>query len=661
LSLVLLTAYFSAFVLFIGAVVFNRNSEGFRFETFPSEEEGRERLFFYFGTVAFIILLIYGMFSDLNYSIQEYANLQEIDIEFGDIGSFLFSGNTFGHQHLYHLLLTTIVHLFGLESRESVLLTGRAVSSVFAIGTLFLFKELLLSVPRMIPRTATCFVFILMPLNFFYFLQAEPYSMLLFMSVLNVRLFLLLGNNSITVTIAYTAATILGYLTHYFFLVIPASEALFVAYLWIFKKNSYRHFETSLLFVLAVLLITYRSILVMLSSSLIEYQQGYFETGARFFLKQVYAFWGLSQAVYGSAIDKTAFVYAALVFLLIYTVIKNRRYEITVFLATILLSELALFLAFNIVTTSRGYMTITLRHYVPITIPLALLYFAGCKKSKEPLRKQAIKILSAAALALYLATDISFLTSPFRFDGRGAGNYLAKIRDEEGVRHIAMMKWIENCGVNPWLIDGGRNELKGDYYLTDLVDNIANRLWPTWYQEASPYDEIRMRALWAKLKKEGDAIAIEKRRSDAENLNAYIARPGGLNKVLGKIKRRRIKIPDEVARIAATKRRNPEEQKEIEALATRLYLELLYPELRTKDNMLDIFVQKNRIRKIVKGKKKGEDFLFVVFKEEIAGMDYVDTKEQYEALRTLESMQGVEELFEKRFNNVEIYGFRKNR
>lgn len=661
MSIILPLAYLSAFLLFLASTRFRGNREELRFEAYPSVESRAERVCFYSGAAAFATMLIYGTFSDPNYTIQEYANLQEIDIEVGEIGGFLFGGNFFGHQHLYHLSIAAIVGLLDLESRESVLMAGRLVSVLFAMGTLVLFKELLLSVPRAIPRTAICFVFVLLPLNFFYFMQAEPYSMLLFLSVLNLRLFLLLGNGSKKVTVAFTAVAILGYLTHYFFLVLLAAEASFVIYLWVGKKRAYRHFGVSMLFVLPVLLATHRSILVMLSSSLIEYQQGYYDVGTGFFLTQLYAIWGLSRAVYGAQIGVTAVVYAALVALLVGTIVKNRRTELTAFLSTIFLSELILFVVFNMITVHRGYMTITLRHYIPTTIPLVLLYFMGRDDGGARARKYIPYALVASALAAYLTSDISFLANPYRVDGRKAGQYLVKMREEKGVKHISIVRWLEGCFINPWLSESGVDAIEGDYYQTDLVDAIKNHEWPTRYEEGDGDDETKMALLWQRLREEGGGRPAARGGSDARKLNAFIATSGVKEILLKRIRSRGVKLPDEVVRIGRIKRRDPREQKEIDALAARLYLELLYPGLKTRENMLDRYVQERRIKKIVRDKSRGERFLFVIMREKIVGMDYFDPKEQYEALRTVRRIKGVDELFRKDFDNVEVYGFRKNR
>jgi hypothetical protein len=670
LSAILPIAYLSAFVLFIGSILFNRRLDGFRFDLSTAKKDRREKAFFVVGLAFYLAILLHGVLVDTNYTIQEFANLQEADFDPSDIRAFLFGGNLFGHQHLYHLLVSLVVRLLSLEGHEQILIAARSLSALFAAGTLLIFRGFVRSVRLLTTAAATCFVFGLMPLNFFYSIQAEPYAMFLFMSVLNLRLFFRLGHGSgKRAVLGFSVISILGYLTHYYFLLLLAAEALFVIYLWLFRKKNYFYFELALVFVLPVLLLTHRSVLVMLTSPFIEYQQGYFEADPGFVLTQLYAIWGLLPVVFGAGVLKTGIVYLALLALLVGRTVQNRRDEPTVFFAILLLLQLLAFAAFNTVTALRGYGTITLRHYIATSIPLVLLYFYRGRERKAKThpylelvsKPPIVNILWIAALGVFIFSDISFLTRPYRFDGRSLATYLVKMRNRDKVRHISVASWLESCGMRPWLEASGVGSIKGDYYLTDIVDLINNDSWPTKYRAKSEGDELRMKGLLAELENDGYGIVFDRGKPPAENLNDFMASPGIRDAALKRIKSRGIRIPEEVFRIASTERSDPGERREIDFLTTRLYIELLYPAFRMEENMLDVFVQEKRIKKIVRGKRPGEVFLLLIIREQILGMEYFDPKEQYQALATVRKIPGVEELFLDRLDNVEIYGFRKTR
>ena len=130
-----------------------------------------------------------------------------------------------GRQRGWQILIYAVAKLLNQTSLEQFLITARILSIILGLSSIFILRFIFY---QNFPRSNPDYLSILTmfhPLFFFYSMQAEEYSLLLFFIVLQLWAYLSFGKNRFA-PIIFLIASVLGYYTQLLFLLLLGAECL---------------------------------------------------------------------------------------------------------------------------------------------------------------------------------------------------------------------------------------------------------------------------------------------------------------------------------------------------------------------------------------------------------------------------------------------------
>jgi hypothetical protein len=366
-------------------------------------------------------LALYGVFSDLNVSIQEGTNIyDELMPKHNYIYTvnslkWFFGGKGTGHQYLFHLMIYGSAKIFRQTSGLSLVLLGRIISIVFSLLSVIVVRYFVQkNLPKHNPESVTLLQ-MFHPLFFFYSMQAEPYALLFFWTILHLILYFKLQSaQNPWQILAFGTVTILGYYTHFYFLFILFAEILTELYKFL-KKQKILIWPFGLMFCLTPLLLW--QIPMALNSSLKYFIDGYFAFSPGLCLKILGTFFGLTPLLFSDIL-----IYILTVFLLggsALWLIKNRQ-AVPLVISIFYFLLLGAFIFFNTVSAAYGWTYPTMRHYVGIVLPWTIVFGTFLLQSSVRVRS----VLCAIVLGVFLLTDILSVGKAYKPDGLSATEYL---------------------------------------------------------------------------------------------------------------------------------------------------------------------------------------------------------------------------------------------
>ncbi|MDR1324358.1 MAG: glycosyltransferase family 39 protein [Candidatus Margulisbacteria bacterium] len=373
---------------------------------------------FILALVVWLGLALYGAFSDLNVSIQEGTNIYDElrpETNYTSVVNSLkwfFGGKSTGHQYLYHLTIFCLAKIFGLTGGLSFVLLGRIISIVCSILSVISVKYFVKkNLPKHNPESVALLQ-MFHPLFFFYSMQAEPYALLFFWTILHLILYFNLQDSRKSWQIlAFGAVTILGYYTHFYFLLILFAEILTELYKFL-KKQKILIWPFFLLLCLMPLL--FWQIPVALNSSLKYFIDGYFVFSLGLCLKIFGVLFGLTPLFFSTgAIYLLTICLFCGAWLIYFYQHKNLPVVFGFF-------YLLLFCAFVFVYgifASYGFTYPTMRHYIGIILPLTIILLSWPNK-------KIIIFVSLIVLSVFAITDVLLVREKYKPDGISAGNYI---------------------------------------------------------------------------------------------------------------------------------------------------------------------------------------------------------------------------------------------
>jgi hypothetical protein len=364
-------------------------------------------------------LALYGVFSDLNVSIQEgtniYDELRPANNYISAVNSlkWFFGGKSTGHQYLYHLTIYCLAKIFRQTSGLSFVLLGRIISIVFSILSVISVRYF---VKRNLPKHNPESVALLQmfhPLFFFYSMQAEPYTMLFFWTILHLILYFNLQDSRKPWQIlAFGGVTILGYYTHFYFLLVLFAEILTELHKFL-KKQKIIIWPFFLLFCLTPLL--FWQIPAALNSSLKYFIDGYFVFSLGLCLKIFGILFGLTPLLFSVW---AIYLLTIGLFCGIWPIYIYQRKNLPVVLGFFYLLSFCAFVCVYGIFAGYGFTYPTMRHYIGIILPITIILLSW------PNRK-ITACLFLLAFSVFTITDALIVRKKYKPDGISAGNYIS--------------------------------------------------------------------------------------------------------------------------------------------------------------------------------------------------------------------------------------------
>ncbi len=660
--------YLLAFTYFFTAYFFRRFFREFAFEIRCRGEERCHTGALFVALCLLFALLFYGVLSDINFSIQEGTNANHFDINLSLdwVYRFIRRGSWSYHQPVYHRLMAALIGLLQLDHPAHILVAARFMSTAFAAATAYSFLKLLAFVPTNTSRRLICCVFLLHPLNFFYFIQGEAYALLLLFGVLNIYNFLSLGFEQKRHFWGFIITAILGYLTHLLFFPLLAAEMLFALLLHLTKKRIYTPYYKAILLVIPVLFVLHWPVVAVFDSPLAPFIDGYRVVNLEFSFRQLCTFWGLTDVLFQWDATALIAVFMLLNSLLLLNVWRNRHSPTTALLSIAFILIVSLYLFFSAAMGYRGYSSCIARHYILLTIPFTILCFAGTPKrpATQQMQRSSRPVIVLLLLSLFVFTDAKIASGNYRYDGQSVARFLSKMYTGHGAGHVFLFRWLLHGGLSRWtkaydLPWAGGIEGKEHFYQADLQSNIENNRWPGMYSHDDFDHTHTAQNLIDRIEKDGYEVKFKEEGTAIDRINNFLQVPGIDAKLVKEAKARNLRVPQEIHRLFRTAKTISNHRQEVQTIANRLLLELLYPQLHTTHTLSPLYIQKEKLKTIVEEKEPGEMFLFLVLREQILGMQYLDLDVQHRALATLKALPDLEYLFKKEFRNAEIHAFRR--
>jgi hypothetical protein len=378
-------------------------------------------------------LALYGVFSDFNVSIQEGTNIYDElrpknnYISIANSLKWFFGGNTYGHQHLYHLAIYCLAKILRQTSKLSFILLGRLISIVFGLLSILAVRYFVKkNLPNYNPESIALLQ-MFHPLFFFYSMQAEPYAMLFFWTILHLILYFNIQTaKNCWQILAFGAVTILGYYTHFYFLLVLFAEILTELYK-LFKQQKIIIWPFFLQLCLTPFLLW--QIPMVLSSSLKYFIDGYFVFSPALCLKIFGVFFGLTPLLFN---DWTIYLSTVCLFCGVWIIYIRQRRNLPNILGFFYFLLCCAFIFVYGIFASYGFTYPTMRHYIGIVLPITVLL------NSWPSKKIRIFIF-LITFGIFVLSDILVVEKKYKPDGISAGKQITNFISSNSNKHSVLL------------------------------------------------------------------------------------------------------------------------------------------------------------------------------------------------------------------------------
>lgn len=582
-----------------------------------------------------LLLVFFSALNDFNITIQEGSNIDEATMLFQkNIYEFIFSGNSWAHQHLYHLLVYYIADLFNYTKYIYFIIIGRLLSILFGFISIITVRTFIKRHVKSIDPNLASILQMFHPLFFFYSFQAEPYSMLFCISTLQLLAYLNIRKGKIFIPL-FVILSLTGYYTHFHFLIILFSECINELFNYI-KQKKIEWIPFLTLFCLFIALLYQAP--PALNSILRFYTDGNFPFSLGICIKTLATFFGITPLLFN---DLT--IYVISIPLLLYTIFSfYKNHEIIPRIIIIYFFPLLVFfLARDVI---YGYLYggshPLMRHHIHIVLPIII----SLMSSKKARYSYFIFIF---AIAIFFITSLKIVNTPYKYDGLSVIKYIKSTKINN---YIALINpnWVRYNLRNNFLY--GNDELNLYHYRrTQIYDIIYSDARYGFYHGGritpailfNDKDYVTVKSLKNKIFLDSGEII--------EQVNDFI------------MQKRTTKILRNILYHKAYNL-NPYEAIFIKTpdikscYKNRLMLEILYPEY-FPPKIRDMLSINRCLNEIIISQDYYNYFHLLYLREFTLGMDYVDTAVQDEALNSLLANPNIKLNEIKEFTNAKIYTF----
>jgi hypothetical protein len=602
-------------------------------------------MFFLLCLGTWLSLSIYGAFSDPNVTVQEALNIWEENFVFHNNKSlFLFLPNIVYHQHLYHLLVYFITDSLGYLTPLDYIYVGRILSIIFGslsiITALNLFKNYIKTANRYFLTS----IIILHPLFFFYCFQAEPYAMLFFLETLQLLLYFKLGKNKSSSWLFLTIS-ILGFFTHYFFLILLFAECVneIICYIKNRKINFLPFFA-----ILGLSIVISFQAPVLLHSETRYNMEGLLIFSWTIILKMLGILWGVIPVAFPDSIVYSLSIVSLII--TFYFIFKNSG-SIPKIILIYFIVFLTAFILQTILSFIIGSTYPFMRHYIHIILPLTIIIGISLNKYK----KMGGGII-ASILIVFACTNYKTINTNYKYDGLSVINYIHKKAEMAGHENYLTL-------INP--------EWAG-YVLIDR--NISfSYVYPYSLGQALLYNTVNLHFykrpyIYQFRKTSIPPLFPDEYTPSAYALKYQIYLDSGLkiNQFENFINQ---KSTNELLNNILQKRSCKLNHLEIQFLnnkdirtynKNRLLLEILYPQYIPNIIRRELRIE-DKITNVIDTHPEISYFYLLYVNESILGIDYIDTTTQKTAINRMLLDQRL--IFEetKAYPNVQIYTFARKK
>lgn len=582
-----------------------------------------------------LLLVFFSALSDLNITIQEGSNIDEATTLFQkNIYEFIFSGNWWAHQHLYHVLVYYIADLFNYTQYIFFIILGRILSIIFGFISIMTVRTLIKRHIKNIDHNLVSILQMFHPLFFFYSFQAEQYSMLFSISTLQLLVYLNIRKSKVFPPL-FVLLSLMGYYTHFHFLIILFSECVNELFNFIKQKKA-DWIPCLTLFCLFIALLYQAP--PALNSILRFYTDGYFPFSLGICIKTFATFFGITPLLFN---DLTIYVIA--IPLLLYTIFTFSKNHETIPRVIIIyfFTLLGFFLARDII---RGYLYggshPLMRHYIHIVLPI-IISLMSSKKDRYSY------LFFIFIIAIFFATSLKIVNTPYKYDGLSVIKYIKSLQNNN---YIALINpnWVRYNLRNNFLY--GNDELNLYHYRrTQIYDILYNDARYGFYHGGritpailfNDKDDETVKSLKNKILLDSGEII--------EQVNDFIMQKRTTKILRNILYKKGYKLnPYEVIFI-----KTPDVKS---CYKNRLMLEVLYPEY-FPPKIRDMLSINRCINEIIISHGYCDYFHLFYLRELILGMDNVDTAVQEEALNSLLANPNIKLKEAKEFTNAKIYTF----
>ncbi len=593
------------------------------------------------------LLAIYGAFSDPNITIQEGGSIWEEYLLFTNIKSlFFFTGNSFGHQHLYHLLVYFITYSMGnvTAANPISIYIGRILSIIFGLLSIITaFKLIKNYIKNANPYLLTSLI-MLHPLFFFYCFQAEAYTLLFFIGTLQLLIYHELKKNKAS-SWYFLATSILGFFTHYYFLILLFAECVNELFCYV-KNRKIRLLPFFTILGLSIIVSFHAP--EVLNSPLQYFTDGYFIFSWTIILKMLGTFGGITPVIFSDSIVYSLSI--ASLIIIFYFILKNSS-SIPRIICIYFISLLIAFILFNIISYLKGWVFPVMRHYSLIVLPITII--TGISISKY---KKNGGFAIALILCVFIFTDCKIVYTKYKYDGLSVINYIhkkAEITGQENYLTLISPHWsalglvdrnIPLNDVYPYLPGQiyAYNSINIYMYQRRPINKFINFFLPPLFP-----DEYTRTAYAFKYQIYLDSGFKIGRIEDFINQDST-------NKLLNNIlKNRSYKLS--YYEMLFLRNKNIQTYSK-----NRLLLEILYPQYIPHLLLTELRID-YRISDIIDTNPEISYFYLLYVNEFILGIDYVDTAIQKTALNSMLNDRRLILKETKEFPNIKIYTFARKK
>jgi hypothetical protein len=588
---------------------------------------------------------IYGAFSDPNITIQEGANIWDECLLFHSNKSlFLFSGNMYGHQHLYHLLVYCITDSLGYNTPLDYIYVGRIISIIFALLSII---TLIILIKNHIKNTNAYLitsVIGLHPLFFFYCFQAEPYSMLFFIGTFQLLTYLELEKNK-AFSWFFLTISILGFFTHSYFLILLFAECINELFCYINnRKIKLLPFFT----ILGLIIIFSFQAYEVLGSPAKYFIDGYLIFSRTIILKMFGILFGITTVIFSDLIVYSLSIASLIIFFCF--ILKNRG-SIPAIISIYFISLMITFIFENIYTYLSGYTYPMMRHYIHIVLPVTIII--GISISKH---KKNVCLMIALILCVFTYTDYKIINTKYKYDGLSVVNYIHKKAEITGQENYLTL--IDPDWAGYGLIERNISFNYVDpYTLGQIISYNSINLYS--YKRAYIFQFINMSL---------PPLFPDEYMRAAYAFKYQIYLDSGIN--IGQIEdfinqKSTNKLLNNMLKNKSYKLTHFEmlflKNKNIQTYnKNRLLLEILYPQYIPNIILRELRIE-DRIADIIDTHPEISYFYLLYVNEFMVGIDYLDTTIQKTAINSMLNNHRLILKETKEFPNIKIYTFARKK
>ena len=662
MNFVLPIAYVGAFLFFAALLVFAKRLPPFRFPLCKSPDSPKGTGALFLITTIFAVFQLAAIFVDPNFESQEAGPVENMS-QLHSVATFFYSYRP--HQLLYNGIIFLLAKAFQAKDLYGIIILGRCVSTVFLLAGVFFFRRVLDYVDISDrAKLASILLFLFNPLHFFYANQAESYAMFAFAAAINSYFFLSLGRSTFH-QVGFAVTALIGYFTHLFFVLVPASQMIFVAWLLISRRKSFRPFYEASLFIIPVLYVFRSQIIKIPDGGAMEFLDGYFAFDPLLFWDQFCSFFCAIDLPFGLRRPVTYLLSALFVLWCGVLSFRNRHRDSTAYFTSVALVHVLSFFVIFVTNMVNGYISIYIRHYIAAVAPFMLL---ASLSPLSPKHRRFWKVMDRGraylfllVLSCFIVTDASFVLKNYRVDAIGARAYLEQLAAKERLICFGLTGWSIGLHIHPALYLLKEEDFEKPYskklcetftyYRTEYVEK-KNATRFNFCPDEFRSNQSSPSLLVDALTKDGFDLSARGDRSAIEILNDFLQNP------------------EATPRLQEMARKKDLDRFPVKLLSyflplpwrvqyhNRVLIEFLYPH-QAPQTWYPKFDRKGKIlQSIEQDGKTGDLVVFFYTREQILGFENVDLKIQDEHLAFMYTIPSLRFVGKKSFTNIDIYLFR---